>query len=153
MKKLVLMMTLMASSLLLQTGCITFSGGHVQVSTPSPYTLGRSATIVYLLKKDDIKPEHQQAIKEVYLAVDKVATVLTSKDAKNFDTFIKAKIAEKIHDEKIVIIINEFITFYWDKLTEKIDFDKLTENEAVAVILEFHKGVQSALVDYKNLLE
>lgn len=153
MKKLILLMTMVTSSLLFQTGCITFSGGNIKVTPPSPYTLGRSATVVYLLKKDDIKPEHQAAIKEVYLTVDKIANILTTDQAKHFDVFLKAEIAKRVTDEKLVMVINEFITFYWEKLTADVDFDKLTDNEAVLTVLEFHKGVKSALADYQPLME
>lgn len=129
------------------TGCVTWFN-NMNMTPDRAYSIGRKATVLYLFKRKDVNQKYRDALKDVYLTVDKVATSLDPEQSKNLLNIIKASIAQNVDDEQTKIIVMEFVNAVWEQLTANYDLETMKATEVAVIVLEFHNGVKSALDDY-----
>ena len=145
------MKRLLALSTVLVIACLTTSCATFRKVDVSPYQVGRKVTVGYLLGKDHVKKEHQAAIKEAYVAFDKVVQDLEVGKAPQLNVIVKDIIKDKVKDEKDLKVAYAFIDIAWEELMLHWDPTVVTEQEFAKVIYEFHKGIRAALRDYDYL--
>jgi hypothetical protein len=140
------------AAMLATTGCITLTGPDGKPKVDS-YQLGRTTTVVYLLEKDSLKPEQVEAIKTVYMVFEGTVLSLEDKNVDRLKEIVKEKVAKELKDKdkKYQILASELIEFYWGQITAKIDFDAISNEEAVAELVKFYRGTRAALDQWGSL--
>ena len=140
------------AAMLATTGCITLTGPGGKPKVDS-YQLGRTTTVVYLLEKDNLKPEQVKAVKTVYMVFEGTVLSLEDKNVDRLKEIVKDKVAKELKDKdpKYQMLASELIEFYWSQITAQIDFDSISNEEAVVELVKFYKGTRDALDQWGSL--
>jgi hypothetical protein len=140
------------AAMLATTGCITLTGPDGKPKIDA-YQLGRTTTVVYMMQKDQLKPEQIEAIKTVYMVFEGTVLSLEDKNIDRLKEIVKEKVAKELKDKdpKYQMLASELIDFYWGQITAKIDFDSISNEQAVVEMTQFYKGTRDALDQWGSL--
>ena len=146
MKKLWLLTSML--SIIFLASCTTL---WKSVKDASPYQIGKSTTIVYLLGKEQLNENQKKSIETAYLKFEELTKIITVDNIQELKPNLDKKLEELLKDEKQYALASEFIDRVWNKLVTEHNVDKLTNLKAYNVIIEFRQGIRDALEKYDFL--
>jgi hypothetical protein len=130
-------------------GCATLVnvGGDGQTTA---YLIGYTTTGAYLLEKDRVSQDTQEAIKLVWESFDAVMSTLEEEDL--------GRVKERLHEEldkRIGGSTSSFISFtinmldkYILRAEERFDFASMKRNDVYLVLKELHQGIADGIEDH-----
>jgi hypothetical protein len=148
--KVALLALVLAAAGLFNTGCLTLLGPGPGESVS--YHAGRDVTVAYLLGKDKLEEKHKQAVKTTY---EVFKEVMDSVETKNLDVFkdtLKAALRKRVKDDKAYALSIYLLDKYWARLTAKVDWTAIQDDERIKVLTDFKTGVEDSLEEYAFLL-
>lgn len=155
MKKM-LMVVMIALIGALLTGCSSISGVKVDqaAKVKAAYNIGKIATVVYLAEQGMINQDTNEAITKVWEGFRDNVDKYKDTDPNKFPEFLKAAIAQKVTNQKVLDIANKLVDTYWTKLVKGIDsVAGMTPADFIAVLISFRDGIKDglAMVNMKQI--
>jgi hypothetical protein len=148
--KVALLALVLAVAGVMNTGCITLLGPGPGESVS--YHAGRDVTVAYLLGKDKLEEKHKQAVKTVYEVFKEVMDAVETQNLDVFKDTLKAELKKKVTDPKALTLSLYLIDRYWTRLTAKVDWTAILDDERIKVLTDFKRGVEDSLEEYAFLL-
>ena len=109
--------------------------------------VGKFVTLVYFSQKEKVDPNGE--IAQVYKIFSEV---LAATDSGTLPVLFRAKLEDQIRtkvDEKYRQLALGLVSLYWDRLSARIDIEKLTGSELLVVLRAFSQGVEEMSVVLK----
>jgi hypothetical protein len=148
--KVALLALVLSVAGVMNTGCITLLGPGPGESVS--YHAGRDVTVAYLLGKDKLEEKDKQSVKAVYEVFKEVMNAVETANLDVFKDTLKAELRKRVKDDKVYALSIYLIDRYWTRLTAKIDWTAIQDDERIKVLTDFKKGVEDSLEEYAFLL-